>query len=331
MPSVLRSGYVGTDRRHPARLRVPSRAPCPLRGAQRRYLRRPQARAPDRVGSSSASGAGTWLIVAWVLGSVLTSGISLVWQIKRLGRPHRYSIKGVAGHVRKWFKILILHHLTSLGSVMIPSLMPVPAVIQIVISRCCSFRHCAACFQRLLLDRVGRRVRQPVGRALLRRRADGTEAAQGIWLDRRLLRRFRSIFLAAFGRWVLGIFGPTYAAQSYGISSDFRCRGCTRRSDQRLCHSCASRVSLTKPKQWYLAMAAVALGGARSLMVFRSCRCRLGMGTLSGRRLRIFAVDALVEEEKPAASPIPIGMYGRRPRAVRRASVNETPSRGRDG
>ena len=31
--------------------------------------------------------SGTWLIVAWVLGSLLTSGISLLWQIQRLGRP----------------------------------------------------------------------------------------------------------------------------------------------------------------------------------------------------------------------------------------------------
>ena len=107
-----------------------------------------------------------------------------------------------------------------------------------------------------------------------------------------------SIFLAVFGRWVLGIFGPTYAAQSYGISSDFRCRGRTRRSDQRLCHLLRIKGEPHKAAAMNLAMAAVALGGAWFLTGSFGVAGAAWAWALSQAVGCVFvAVDALVGEE----------------------------------
>ena len=45
------------------------------------------------------------LILAWVLSSLLTSAGTLIWQVKRFRRTHRYGIRGVVPYIRKWFKI----------------------------------------------------------------------------------------------------------------------------------------------------------------------------------------------------------------------------------
>lgn len=272
-------------------------------------------------------GSGTWLIVAWVLGSVLTSGISLVWQIKRLGRPHRYSIKGVAGHVRKWFKILILHHLTSLGSVMIPSLMPVLVVARLAPPAAAHF-YIAWLVSSVLLT-VSAAVS---GNLLAELSYDDEPMAQKLRKASRLIAGLLlppSIFLAVFGRWVLGIFGPTYAAQSYGILLIFVVVAVPDAVTNVYVTLLRIKGEPHKAAAMNLAMAAVALGGAWFLMGSFGVAGAAWAWALSQAVGCVFvAVDALVGRRNQPPPQYQLERTGRRPRAVRRASVNETPSRG---
>ncbi len=49
--------------------------------------------------------SGTWLIAVWTVSSFLTSGVTLVVQVRALGRRHRYRARGVVPYIGKWLKI----------------------------------------------------------------------------------------------------------------------------------------------------------------------------------------------------------------------------------
>jgi O-antigen/teichoic acid export membrane protein len=160
-------------------------------------------------------GSGPWLIFIWVFGSLVTSGSTLLWQIRRLGRPHRYSVNGVVQYIRKWFKVLILHHMTSLGSVMIPSLMPV-----LVVSRLGSVAS-AHFYVAWLLSSVLLTVSAAVaGNLLADLSYDDEPMAQKLRRASRLIATLLLppiVLVAVLGRFVLRAFGSSYAAHSYGI------------------------------------------------------------------------------------------------------------------
>lgn len=157
----------------------------------------------------------TLLIAAWVGGSLITSGSTLVWQVRRLGRPHRYGVAGVTTYIRKWLKILILHHMTSLGDVMIPSLMPVLVVARL--SSVASAHFYIAWLLASFLLAVSAAV---AGNLLAELSYNDEPMARTLRRAARLIAvlLLPPVFvLAIFGRSVLGIFGSTYAAHSYGI------------------------------------------------------------------------------------------------------------------
>ncbi|MGD0394692.1 MAG: lipopolysaccharide biosynthesis protein [Acidimicrobiales bacterium] len=253
-------------------------------------------------------GSGTWLIVAWVVGSLLTSGISLFWQIRRLGRPHRYSIKGVAGHVRKWFKILILHHLTSLGSVMIPSLMPVLVVARL------SPPDAAHFYIAWLVSSVLLTVSAAVsGNLLAELSYDDEPMPQKLRKASRLIAGLLlppSIFLVVFGRWVLGIFGPTYAASSYGILLLFVVVAVPDAVTNVYVTLLRIKGEPHKAAAMNLVMAAVALGGAWVLMGSFGIAGAAWAWALSQAVGCVYvAVDALAGKRK-RPRPLPIGADG---------------------
>jgi len=159
--------------------------------------------------------SGTWLIAAWVISSALTSGSTLLLQVRRLGRPHRYGVKGVPRYIRKWSRILILHHMTSLADVMIPSLMPVLVVTRLSTVASAQF------YVAWLLSSVLLAVSAAVAGNLLAELSYNEEAmARTLRKAARLIASLLLppvIVLAVFGRSILGIFGSTYATHSYGI------------------------------------------------------------------------------------------------------------------
>ena len=75
-----------------------------------------------------------------------------------------------------------------------------------------------------------------------------------------------SIFLAVFGRWVLGIFGPTYAANSYGILLLFVVVAVPDAVTNVYVTLLRVKGEPHKAAAMNLVMAAVALGGAWFLM-----------------------------------------------------------------
>ncbi len=250
--------------------------------------------------------SGTWLIAAWVFGSVLTTGISLLWQIHRLGRPHRYTTKGVARYVRKWFKILILHHLTSLGSMMIPSLMPVLVVARRPAPAAAHF------YIAWLLSSVLLTVSAAVaGNLLAELSYDDEPMAQKLRKTARLIAGLLlppSIFLVVFGRWVLGIFGPTYAASSYGILLLFVVVAVPDAVTNVYVTVLRVRGEPHKAAAMNLAMAAVALGGAWYLMgVFGVTGAAWAWALAQAVGCGYVAVDALAGKRKQPPAPIPIG------------------------
>jgi O-antigen/teichoic acid export membrane protein len=156
-----------------------------------------------------------WLILAWVVGSLLTTAGTLIWQVNRLGRTHRYGVRGVVRYIRKWFKILILHHMTALGGVMIPSLMPVLVVARL------SKDDSAYFYVAWLVSSILLTVSSAVAGNLLAELSYGDE--QMATKLRRATRLITILLLppvvviATFGRQILGIFGATYALHSYGL------------------------------------------------------------------------------------------------------------------
>ena len=164
-----------------------------------------------KIGLDSAS----FLVGAWVVGSILTSGITLSWQLSQLGRQHRFGLNGVARYLRKWFRVLFLHHLTSLGGIMIPSLMPV-----LVVSRL-SKADSAYFYVAWLVSGILLTVSSAIAGNLLADLSYGDDA-----LESKLRRAWHLIgalmlppmlVIAVFGRAILNVFGPAYAAHSYGI------------------------------------------------------------------------------------------------------------------
>ena len=156
-----------------------------------------------------------WLLFSWVVGSVLTSLSTLIWQVNRLGRTHHYGVRGVLGYIKKWFKILILHHITALGGVLIPSVMPVLVVTRL------SKDDSAYFYVAWLVSSILLTVSGAVAGNLLAELSYGDEP-----MSAKLRRATRLItilllppvvVLAIFGRQVLGVFGSSYAANSYGL------------------------------------------------------------------------------------------------------------------
>ena len=156
-----------------------------------------------------------FLILAWVLASVVTTGATLVWQIQRLGRQHRYGVRGVARYVRTWIKVLMYHHATTLGGLLVPSLMPV-----LVIARL-SKVDSAYFYVAWLVSGILLTVSTAVAGNLLADLSYGEEAMGD--LIRRASRLIAvlllppALVLAVFGRQILRVFGTTYAAHSYGL------------------------------------------------------------------------------------------------------------------
>jgi O-antigen/teichoic acid export membrane protein len=156
-----------------------------------------------------------WLILAWVLGSLLTSAGTLIWQVNRLGRTHRYGIRGVVPWVRKWFKILMLHHIANLGGLLIPSLMPVLVVARL------SKVDGAYFYVAWLVSGILLTISLAVAANLLADLSYGDEPTATTL--RRASRLIAVLLLppvlviAVFGRQILGIFGATYAVHSYGL------------------------------------------------------------------------------------------------------------------
>jgi O-antigen/teichoic acid export membrane protein len=207
---------------------------------------------------------GAWLIGAWVVGSILTSGGTLLYQIRRLGRRHRYAVTGVVRYMRKWLRILVLHHLTALGAIMIPSLMPV-----LVVARLSSVAS-AHFYIAWLLSSILFTVSAAVAGNLLADLSYGDEP-----MERKLRRASRLIaglllppiiVMALFGHQILGIFGPTYAAQSYGILLLFVVVAIPDAVTNVYVTILRARRQPHKAAAMSVAMAAVALGGAWYLM-----------------------------------------------------------------
>ena len=265
--------------------------------------------------------SGTWLIAAWVFGSFLTSGISLLWQIQRLGRPHRYSVKGVAGYVRKWFKTLILYHLSGLGSVMIPSLMPVLVVARL--SPVAGAHFYVAWLLSSILLTVSAAV---AGNLLAEFSYDDEPMALKLRKTVRLVAVLLlppSIFLAVFGRWVLGIFGPTYAARSYGILLLFVVVAVPDAVTNIYVTVLRVKGEPHKSAAMNLVMAAVALGAAWFLMgPFGVAGAAWAWALSQAVGCGYVAVDAFSGKRNQPPAPIPIGTDGRKT-ADRSASVGQ--------
>ena len=159
--------------------------------------------------------SAAWLILAWVLGSLFTTASTLIWQVTRLGRTHRYGVQGVVRYIHKWFRILILHHMTELGGVMIPSLMPVLVVARL------SKDDSAYFYVAWLVSSILLTVSSAVSGNLLAELSYADEQMSTVL--RRAIRLIMVLLLApvvliaTFGRQILGVFGATYAAHSYGI------------------------------------------------------------------------------------------------------------------
>ena len=159
--------------------------------------------------------SGVWIVGAWVISSALTTGGTLLWQVRRLGRPHRYRAKGVVTYVRRWFGILMLHHMTALGSVMIPTLMPV-----LVVTRLSSVAS-AHFYVAWLLSSILLTVSSAVAGNLLAELSYGDESmATKIRRAARLIAALLlppALVLVLLGREILRVFGSGYAAHSYGL------------------------------------------------------------------------------------------------------------------
>jgi O-antigen/teichoic acid export membrane protein len=156
-----------------------------------------------------------FLILAWVLASVVTTGATLAWQIQRLGRQHRYGLRGVTRYVRTWIKVLMYHHATTLGGLVVPSLMPV-----LVIARL-SKVDSAYFYVAWLVSGILLTVSSAVAGNLLADLSYGEEAmGEMIRRAARLIAVLLlppALILAVFGRQILGVFGATYAIHSYGL------------------------------------------------------------------------------------------------------------------
>ena len=206
--------HVGADGRDAARLCVHGRAPGPLHRHQGSDLRRSQGSPPEPAPAAwraerDVAHRGVGRRVAHHVGK----------HARLAGAPTRATPplwrNGSDTYIRKWFKILILHHMTSLGDVMIPSLMPVLVVARL--SSVASAHFYIAWLLASFLLAVSAAV---AGNLLAELSYNDEPMARTLRRAARLIAvlLLPPVFvLAIFGRSVLGIFGSTYAAHSYGI------------------------------------------------------------------------------------------------------------------
>ena len=254
--------------------------------------------------------SGPWLIFIWVCGSLLTSGSTLLWQISHLGRPHRYGLNGVVQYIRKWFKILMLHHMTALGSVMIPSLMPV-----LVVSRLGSVAS-AHFYVAWLLSSVLLTVSAAVaGNLLADLSYDDEPMAQKLRRASRLIATLLLppiLLVAVLGRWVLRAFGSSYAAHSYGILLLFVIVAVPDAVTNVYVTVLRVKGEPHKAAAMNIAMGVVALGGAWYLMGVMGVVGAAWAWALAQTVGCLFvAVDALAAKRNQRPAPLP-GADGRR-------------------
>jgi len=264
--------------------------------------------------------SGTWLVAAWVISSAVTSGSTLLWQVRRLGRPHRYRLKGVPSYVKKWSRILVLHHITSLADLMIPSLMPVLVVARL------STVDSAHFYVAWLLSGVLLTVSAAVAGNLLAELSYNEKSmAQTLRQAARLIALLLVppvIVLAVFGRSILGIFGPTYAAHSYVVLLLFVVVAIPDAVTNIYVSVLRVRGEPHKAAGMNLLMAAVALTGAWFLMgVVGVAGAAWAWALAQVVGCGYVAIDSYAAKRGGLAIPVSIG-------ANRWAPGGQTPSRG---
>jgi O-antigen/teichoic acid export membrane protein len=166
---------------------------------------------PLAIGARSA----TWLVASWIAAALLTSLLTLQRQLHRLGRHHRYRVTGVASYVRRWLRLLLTHHLTAIGGVMIPSLMPTLVVARLSATANAHF-YVAWLLSSVLLTVSG----AVAGNLLAELSHHPDDVGPRIVAATRLVAILLIppvVFLTVFGHDVLRLFGSGYAQHSYGI------------------------------------------------------------------------------------------------------------------
>lgn len=154
------------------------------------------------------------VIGSWALGAALTSVITAVVLVPRLGRPHRWTPRGVAGELRRLAPQLALNHVISLSAALVPTLMPTLVVARVSAEQNAYF-YIAWLIAGALLT-----VSAAVSGALLTEGSYQPErlagqVRRGVLLISALLVA-PVLVLGLAGRPILGLFGAGYAAHSYG-------------------------------------------------------------------------------------------------------------------
>jgi O-antigen/teichoic acid export membrane protein len=71
------------------------------------------------------------IVASWVAGAAISSVATLTILIPRLGRPHRWTPRGIIREMRRLARYLMLNHIISLSAVLIPTIMPLLVVARL--------------------------------------------------------------------------------------------------------------------------------------------------------------------------------------------------------
>ena len=153
------------------------------------------------------------VVASWVIGAAVTSTVTLVVLIPRLGRPHRWTPRGIRVEMRKLMRYLVLNHVISLSAALIPTIMPILVVARVSAVENAYF-YIAWLVSNLLLT---------VSTAV-----SGTLLAEGSYNPDRLFDQVRQaavligvllvvpvFVLTIAGHLLLGLFGSNYATHAY--------------------------------------------------------------------------------------------------------------------
>jgi O-antigen/teichoic acid export membrane protein len=153
------------------------------------------------------------VIGSWVAGAAATSVVTMRWWVPRLGRPHRWRVRGVAALVRQLASQLLLNHAISLSAVLVPTLMPTLVVARL------SAQDNAYFYIAWLISNTLLTVSAAVSGAML---AEGSHDPDALTAQVRKGARLIGVLLlvpvlvlCVAGRPVLGVFGAQYALHSY--------------------------------------------------------------------------------------------------------------------
>ena len=205
-----------------------------------------------------------WIVASWIAAAAVVSAITLRWQIASLGRRYRLRLTGTGRYLASRARLLVLHHLTTLGSVLIPSLMPV-----LVVARLSSEAN-AHFYIAWLLSSILITVSSAVsGNLLADVSYDVTRLGARVRSAVRLIALLMlppAAALAALGRPILSIFGHGYAVHSYGILLLFIVVAVPDAVTNVYVSVLRAQGRPATAAAMNLAMAAIALGGAWFLM-----------------------------------------------------------------